>query len=355
MKIEKYIGELLFEYDCVIIPGFGGFVCNESPAYIHEGKNQFFPPFKKISFNRNLVNNDGLLSNHIASTDSISYAEANQILSGYVENLKNELGQQSRFRLKDIGTFYLGKENTILFEQDETVNYLKDSFGLSSFYSPAIKREPIERKIERKLKDKVIVPSKENNEQVLVKRRTPVRRYMAVAATLLIAFSLFFVSIKTDILKNTNFAYLNPFGNDPLALYQPDPTRSPDNDVLKDNVRDLIASNNNRNDTMRYLNIMINGNIPLVVSLEEHKAPVAKTNEIKHRSKGNFHVIGGAFAVAENAEKLVVKLKKQGFDAKIIDKKLHMVSYGSFSTREEALEAIEKIRAVQSDVWLMKM
>ncbi|MEC8853074.1 MAG: SPOR domain-containing protein, partial [Bacteroidota bacterium] len=33
--IEHYISDLLYLHDCVIIPGFGGFVGNKKSAFIH--------------------------------------------------------------------------------------------------------------------------------------------------------------------------------------------------------------------------------------------------------------------------------------------------------------------------------
>ncbi len=354
MQLEKHIIALLYEHDCVIIPGFGGFVCNYSGARIDTSRQLFLPPFKHISFNRNLKNNDGLLANRISQEESVTYHQANDRIISFTESLKKELNASQRVELKDIGTFLLGEEGTLLFEQNDTVNYLQDAFGLSAFYSPSIQREPLERKIERKLKDKVILPSKDQK-GVTVKKRVPYVRYIAVAASLLLLFTLVFIGWQSGVLKNANLASLNPFSDDPAALYHPDPAKLPDTEVTKENVRDLIASNN-RNDTSRYLNIIINGSIPLVLSLEESPAPPpVKSKTAKPSSKGRFHIIGGAFSIPENADKFLAKLKQLGYDAVIIDKKLRMVSYGGFSTREEALQAMEKIKALQGDVWLMKM
>jgi hypothetical protein len=353
MKLDEYISDLLFEHDCVIVPGFGGFVCNYSPATIQPGKNRFNPPFKKISFNRSLKNNDGLLANRISQGEMIPYPDANNYIAESVEHLNKELAAGKRCVLKNIGALYNGKENTLLFQQDESMNYLPEAFGLGSFTSPAIKREPIERKIERKLKDKVVIPVIEKKGDV-VRKRIPVVSYLAVAASLLIIASLGFILMQPYFLKNAGFANLNPFGDQPVSLYHAGVPSLPENDVLKDHVRDLIASNS-LPDTTRFLKIMINGSIPIVVSLQDDKTSVAKSKSARIRTKGGFHIIGGAFAVPENAERFVAKLIGLGYDAQIIDKKLHMVSYGNYATREEALQAIEKIRTLQSDVWLMKM
>jgi hypothetical protein len=276
------------------------------------------------------------------------------LIGEYVEGLKKELYSSKRFELTAIGTFFIGEENTLLFEQDETVNYLTDSFGLTAFNSPAIKREPIERKIEKKLKDKVIVPSREGVPAVPAKRRVS-RTLLASAAVLLIAV-LLWIPFQSN-LKNIDYSSLNPFGpkGEPLYVMSDEAQPDPDGDVTKENVSNMLAMA--ARDTMRYLNIVIDGNIPIVVKLKDDaKVVPAKTIKNNSKSKNHFHVVGGAFAVAENAEKFLNKLMKAGYDASIIDKKgkaLRFVSYGAFATKEEAMQALEKIRAVQQDAWLM--
>ena len=352
MSLDKYISELLFEHDCVIIPDFGGFVCNYSSATIHLGKQLFHPPYKKISFNRNLKNNDGLLANQISLAEKISYSEANKSISSAVNQLHKELGTNKRFDFKNIGSLYAGEENTLLFEQDNEINYLPESFGFTSFHSSSIKREPLERKIERQLKDKIITPSKEKKE-VVVKRRVSVVRNISIAASAIILISSFFIFTKTDVLKNVNIANLNPFAAKAEIFYQPSNNAFAYSDSVKENIGALIAS---VSDTSRYLNILIDGKTPIVISLKEDATTVVKKIKKEKRTQNHFHIVGGAFAVPANAQKFRGKLVLLGYDAIIIDKKnsgLQCVSYGSFATREEALQALEKIRSVQQDVWLM--
>ena len=62
MKFDTYIAELLEEHDCVIVPDFGGFVANYAPANVNSINHRFDPPYRKISFNKLLVHNDGLLA-----------------------------------------------------------------------------------------------------------------------------------------------------------------------------------------------------------------------------------------------------------------------------------------------------
>ena len=103
MEIDHYVSELLYQYDCVVIPGFGGFVANYSPARIHPTQHTFSPPSKNISFNKNLTNNDGLLANQIADAESITYSEANDVISSFVETCNNCLQKGKRVEIKNIG------------------------------------------------------------------------------------------------------------------------------------------------------------------------------------------------------------------------------------------------------------
>src|SRR5271170_2476410 len=96
MKIEEHISELLFEHDCVIVPDFGGFVCNYAPARIDPVKHLFEPPGKRILFNKGLTRNDGLLANHISSVSKLSYSEALDTIKKEVKHYKEELEEDRR-------------------------------------------------------------------------------------------------------------------------------------------------------------------------------------------------------------------------------------------------------------------
>ena len=52
--IWQVVEKLLYKHDCVIIPGFGGFVCNMEHARIDQVTHVIIPPGKHIIFNPNL-------------------------------------------------------------------------------------------------------------------------------------------------------------------------------------------------------------------------------------------------------------------------------------------------------------
>lgn len=136
-NLNKYIKELLFIYDCVIVPGFGAFVSNYGEAKHIELTHSFYPPKKNIRFNKNLTYNDGLLINTIAKNLKISYLEAESKVKTEVQNICLALDANEKIYLKGIGTFEY-KNNKLVFNQDTKQNFLAESFGLSVFRFPPL-------------------------------------------------------------------------------------------------------------------------------------------------------------------------------------------------------------------------
>lgn len=136
ITIEASISELLHLHDCVIIPGFGGFVTNYESAKIDTEKGLFTPPANRVGFNKNLTHNDGLLLHHFAQKNKLTYNESKQQIETFVESLINELNNSGVFLLSDIGSLSLDSEKNYLFSPANSGSFLADSFGLSSFHTP---------------------------------------------------------------------------------------------------------------------------------------------------------------------------------------------------------------------------
>lgn len=133
MDITAFIRELLFGHDCVIIPGFGGFIGNYSPARIDKGSGIFHPPLKQISFNKNLNHNDGLLIGRISEFSGLNYRDARNLVDNFAGDLKRKIEKGERVVIDNIGTFVTNHEGNVLFEPDNSVNYHLDSYGFESF------------------------------------------------------------------------------------------------------------------------------------------------------------------------------------------------------------------------------
>ena len=138
MTVEKYINELLYRYDCVIVPNFGGFITNKIGAKVNSFTHTFHPPTKQITFNTHLKQNDGLVVSYIAAVENISFEKAlakiNASVASWNESLKN-----GAVVFENIGALAFNAEKQLIFEPQKEHNFLTNSFGLSTVSSPAIK------------------------------------------------------------------------------------------------------------------------------------------------------------------------------------------------------------------------
>jgi len=71
-------------------------------------------------------------------------------------NWKKSLQENRTLSIKNIGVLSLNADNNIQFTPNEQTNYLAQSFGLTTFVSPAVKREIEMVKTEKETKEKGI-------------------------------------------------------------------------------------------------------------------------------------------------------------------------------------------------------
>jgi hypothetical protein len=350
VKIDKHISDLLYRYDCVIVPDLGGFVCNYSAAKIHPVQHSFTPPSKNIVFNSNLRNNDGLLANHISQEELTSFKEANVIIQRFVTTANEDLGKGKRVAIDEVGTLFLDVERNIQFEPEGSANFLLDSFGLNAFHSPAIKREGITLRIEKEFKDRIIPKEKADD-----RRRINVRRMVAAAILIPLIAAMIWIPLK---LTNTDLSALNPFAVKENPMYKPAETNVP---VLTE--KDLVDNTTLNSTDATSIKLTDGSSRSIVVSITDDTvtkpdstsvSPVVTTTNV---SNGSFYIIGGCFEVYENATRFVTSLREKGHDASILNEKLgrlNPVTYaGGFTSMEAALQELAKIHAEDPNAWIL--
>jgi hypothetical protein len=149
LDIKAFIRELLFGHDCVIVPGFGGFIGNFSPARIDRLSGTFYPPLKRISFNRNLNHNDGLLISRISQSTGLNYGDARSVVERFTDDLKGRLARGEKVVFDHIGTFVNNHENNVEFEPEANINYHPGSYGLESFQCMPVTDYNVRKRITR--------------------------------------------------------------------------------------------------------------------------------------------------------------------------------------------------------------
>ncbi|MFD2563616.1 HU domain-containing protein [Aquimarina rubra] len=335
----KYISELLYRYECVILPGFGAFLTKRQPAMIQESTHAFFPPQKSISFNSQLQNNDGLLANYIATAENISYTDAVAKIQRYVLSLNNKMASGKRIELEGIGSFFTSVEDTLQFEPSQDVNYLTEAFGLNSFISPSIIRK--EEKTAPKVVMAQVTREAYKEEVQAIEETTPIaftperrseRPYLRYAAVAILGLGLI------GSLGLNEFNNRINLHNDGLSIKAEKEIENKIQEATFEIASPLPAINLN------------------IIKAEESSSENSET-DINPSISGKYHVVAGAFRIKKNATKKVLKLKAKGFDARLIGVNkygLHQVVYNSYENRLEALKALQNIKKQQDRrAWLL--
>jgi nucleoid DNA-binding protein len=277
MDLKAVIRELLFGHECVIIPGFGGFVGNFSPARMESSTGTFYPPVRKISFNKNLDYNDGLLISKISRVKTLNYGDSRRIVEDFVKDLNDRLKRGERIVFDHLGSFVLNHERSIQFEPEININYHLGSFGLEPFQCYPVKDYDVRRRIRRHI-DKE--PVRQNN-----MRRKLWRAAIAIPILALIVI----VPLKTSLFKSK----VESSAMNPLVTAE-----------FENNRRAVDESRNLASDT----NIQVN---PVMMEPEVKKSEAPVAEKI-------YGVITGSFKSEENALSHVNILKRQGYDPEVI-------------------------------------
>ena len=316
MVLDKYIGDLLYRYECVIVPGFGGFITNKISAKNISSQHKFFPPTKEIAFNKNLDQNDGLLANYLVQAKKISYAHAIEIIESNVADWQTLLNEDNTFDIKKIGSFRLNEDKNLVFTAVEDVNYLTESYGLSTFTSLAIKRAGEKAKV------------KPLNSESTISNSVSIRKYVRYAAILIP-----FIAVGALSYYQINTGNSIPVSNANIGI-------NPENTIVEKPESKVI-------DETKKVETKV------IVAKKEVEKPLV----IEHKAL-KYHVISGAFSAKNNAEKNIRILNDKGIDAEIIGvnkKGLHMVAYQSFDNVNDAVIFMNTIKSKDNkSAWIWK-
>ncbi len=386
MLIEKLIGDLLLRHNCVVVPSFGGFVAKQMSAVIDYKTGIMHPPKKSLLFNKQLINNDGLLASALAKETGKSYDESATEIQNQVISWHQALNNGERINLENIGFLFLDQEKNIGFEQDRYFNLLLQSYGLGKVHfiseediqivaQPITNINPVEKEENAILEmhpqeiqtiERTLPISTEEN-KFEPKRHTKIWRYVAAAALIPFVFYSYWIPMETNVLESKIISLndFNPFYKTAESIYSaPSKKLNIDSSSLKKiHVQQELNQLPADVDTWSYP-FDVNLYIPLKIEKSEREikdqieGETISKPEIQIVQKGKEHVIANCFASQENATNFVEILKSKGFPAQIIDFKggLYRVSAGTINNTSE-FEAIQ-IQLQEVDVtgaWILKI
>ena len=308
----KYITELLYRYDCVIVPEFGAFVTNTFTASIDNSGLFFLPPRKEVTFNEQLKQNDGLLINHLSLAFNCTYLEAQKKLSDFIDDVKSSLVSGNSVQFEHLGDFSLNSEGSLQFNPQESVNFLPDSFGLSALHKSPITREVIKKQVEE-IDEKVPL--------VISPEKRKFQSYIKYAAAAVIGIG---------VLGFFGYSYMN-------------------NQTISYNLAQEQEANTKLKAKVYEASFLI------PTSVEDLE--VVLNVPVTQPKYGKYHIVAGAYRFKENAHKKTNQLKRLGYSARYIGKNkygLHQVVYASLENRKEAIQELRSIKKENNaKAWLL--
>jgi nucleoid DNA-binding protein len=360
-EFGTYIRDLLKEHECVIVPQFGGFISNPKTARIDSNGGRIYPPKKIIVFNPRLKENDGILADHAARVQGISYAEAMSQITSLVSELNDSIRGKNQFILTGVGTFYKDTNGILRFRANDHETFDLSAFGLESLTLVKQQKQeikPSEKDLPEEQEASSIIKMGEASDTHFWKRLAA-----AVIILPLVLYSLW-VSTQTELLdRNGQFQIsdLNPFSDKLCASYSersdlPRVSASgPDSDQ-SDLQRSLLSEK-----TFIKARFTDNREIePITVQLKPHEAAPVTTKVDYYNpdhSLYHYYIVGGCFQYKENAVGFVSKLKRRGYDAIIIDlhKGLYRVGIEGTQTKDLGITRLNALRNEGfKDAWLLR-
>lgn len=309
-EIALHIDFLLHTHDCIIVPGLGGFVVNETGVEKNGLWGLDAPAFELI-FNSKLTYNDGLLAESLMKTNNISFTAATKQIESACQELRNSLMKSEEVGWDNLGSFKTNKENNIIFLPNKA--YMRPQFfGLSNArFKPAT----------------LALTTSNSNENSIPVRS--IMRYVSTAIAVAVLFFLVAVSYNNTTSPTSQHAEIvsKPliFGNNPSRTITPKTTQP--------------------------MAVAVNSSSPAT----EVNNTVAPTQT----STKKYYIVVGVYEVREVAEKTLSKLKNQGFgNASMIERPSRLDVYSdSFSSREEAQTYLQQFHADNAsyrDAWILK-
>ena len=328
MDLIKKIEELLYFHECVTVPNFGSFLVSDTTAKVDSKIGKFISPKRKVSFNALIKQNDGILAKYISSNNKISYQNALEIIDEMIKIWDKKLKIDTLI-FKNIGEFYLNAEDKICFQAFNTKNFSYDFFGLEDFTRLPLNKDELKIITNKENNTKNIIMDNDRKENLAFEPESKDSKKKGKFKIVAIISSLIVLSI---------CGYY--FGN---QYIQNERIRS--TEVAQEKIKNNVQKATYDIGSISSLELNVKANIE---TIEDDTVLV----------EGDFFsVIAGSFRDERNAEKLLKKLKSEGFNASFAKNSpsgLFRVAYGRLKTKREAYQLLNFVKfTLELDAWYL--
>ncbi|MCU0429813.1 MAG: SPOR domain-containing protein [Cytophagaceae bacterium] len=384
-QLNNILITLLQQHSCVVLPGFGAFLTEREGAWVHPVTQRLFPPRKRIAFNAQLVQNDGLLQVQVALELKLNSEQAFTMVQQYAQQVAQHIQQNKSYTFPEIGRCFLNKEGQLEFEPEKNSNLLQDSFGLPELFLKPIEsttfsmsQRPV-RPVVRRPGNTNTTSENTNNDSLNSGNKEASKNPVSAGKVVLIIIPMFLLLGAGATLfyfkqNGKSLASLNPFGTE-----QPAPNNNL-SDVPQDadQLADSVASETVINDTTSLsvnesLESEVNNEITTVIDAPSKSTLAEKQEELSKNSntsnnkegvgnnvvqQGRYFVVIGSFIDRDNAVKLRNKMAARGLNVTLIERskesRFYKVAIDDFDNEEEAIRRKKELEGqFGNEVWIM--
>lgn len=346
-ELSQHIETLLLENDCVIIPGFGGFVAHYASAQWVEEECIYLPPTRNIGFNPQLKMNDGLLVQSYMAVHDTNFSDAQRIIDKEIQELIATLHEEGRADLPNVGELHFTIHGTYEFTPFNNKITTPSLYGLDAVSITPLKQKS--KVVDRKPVVSYNTSADKNTYNISI-NRTFVRHAAAVAAAIVMFFMLS-VPVENTEIRNENYAQLMP--SELFASIEKQSVTT----ALVGNTEKVVtgkaAAGSTAHKTVskavkpKTVKEVTVPAVPKVTKETETVAVKAKAEvqEIKANSS-DYHIIIASSIGQKDAESLAEKLKAKGYkNARVLKgNSVIRVSIDSYDNREEAGKKLSQVR-----------
>ncbi len=308
-----------------------------------EADGSFLPPIRNIGFNPKVTVNDSLLAQSYVDSYDVSYPEASQMVEKDVEELKKRISIDGYYEFNGIGTVSVNAEGNYEFTPCKAGILTPELYGLDSFsmktldelrdiavkpWTVVSTEQTATDKAESDVKDESDY-YKEHTQRVIA-----IWRNVAVACIAAILFLL----IPSPLVNSAQMAG-NKIDYSLLNRVMPHEITTG-----KQNVENAIK---NSYQIAKQADGQDNEAIGSTVTLND-----------KSQSEGKFSIVVASRVSKANASAYTEELARRGFSDVFVHQGSHVkVLMGHFSTHEEAMKSLQKLRDKEefSGAWVIEV
>lgn len=159
--LDQHIEQLLLTHECVVVPGFGGFITHYVQAdadNLADDESVLYPPFRTVRFNQDLTDDDGLLIHAYMTADDTTYIAATQQMQIDLARLLAQLATQGSYTLDNIGTLRQDLAGHITLDADEAGIATPKLYGMGSLTLQPVDSLMQQRQVQQAIRQTTILP-----------------------------------------------------------------------------------------------------------------------------------------------------------------------------------------------------